>query len=74
MREINARLFVKRNASTILTGLGSIVVVVVATTLTAVKATPKALRLIQEAEQEKGGKLTTWKKVRILNSHKLHCL
>ena len=67
---MNARLFVKRNASTILTGLGSIVVV--ATTLTAVKATPKALRLIQEAEQEKGGKLTTWKKVRILNSHKLH--
>ena len=67
---MDARLFVKRNASTILTGLGSIVVV--ATTLTAVKATPKALRLIQEAEQEKGGKLTTWKKVRILNSHKLH--
>ena len=67
---MNAQLFVKRNASTILTVLGSIGVV--ATTLTAVKATPKDLHLIQEAEQEKGGKLTTWEKIRTLNSHKLH--
>ena len=44
---MNARLFVKRNASTILTGLGGIGVV--ATTITAVKAAPKALRLIEEA-------------------------
>ena len=49
---MNARLFVKRNASTILTGLGCIVVVVI--TNTAVKATPKALRLIEEAETKKG--------------------
>ena len=46
--EMNARLFVKRNASTILTGLGSIGGVVV-TTITAVKATSKTLRLIEEA-------------------------
>ena len=61
---MNARLFVKRNASTILTGLGSIGVL--ATTITAVKATPKTLRLIEEAEKEKekGDKLTTWEKVR----------
>ena len=53
---MNARLFVKRNASTILTGLGSIGVV--ATTITSVKAIPKALRLIEEAKQEKGEELT----------------
>lgn len=59
---MDARLFVKRNASTILTGLGSIGVI--ATTITAVKATPKALRLIEEAETKKGEKLTKWEKVR----------
>ena len=55
---MNARLFMKRNASTILTCLGGIGVVT--TTVMAVKATPKALQLIEEAEQEKGEKLTTW--------------
>jgi hypothetical protein len=60
---MNSRLFIKRNASTILTCLGG--VGVVATTITAVKATPKALRLIEEAEQEKGEELTKWEKVSI---------
>ena len=60
---MNARLFVKRNVSTILTGLGCIGVV--ATTITAVKATPKVLRLIEEAETKKGEKLTKWEKTRI---------
>ena len=60
---MNARLFVKRNTSTILTGLGSIGVV--ATTITAVKATPKALRLIEEAETKKGEKLTKWETVKL---------
>lgn len=60
---MNARLFVKRNASTILTGLGSIGVV--ATSIMAVKATPKALRLIEEAETKKGEKLTKWEKVKV---------
>lgn len=46
---MNARLFVKRNASTILTGLG--IIGIAATTITSVKATPKALRLIEEAKQ-----------------------
>lgn len=59
---MNARLFIKRNASTILTCLGG--VGVVATTITAVKATPKALRLIEEAEQKKGERLTKWEKVK----------
>ena len=59
---MNARLFIKRNASTILTGLGGIGVVI--TTITAVKATPKSLRLIEEAETKKGEKLTKWEKVK----------
>ena len=61
---MNARLFIKRNASTILTCLGG--VGVVATTITAVKATPKAIRLIEEAELEKGEELTKWEKVKII--------
>lgn len=61
---MNARLFIKRNASTILTCLGG--VGVVATTITAVKATPKAIRLIEEAEQKKRGELTKWEKVKIV--------
>ena len=60
---MDARPFVKRNTSTILTVLGSIGVV--ATTITTVKATPKTLRLIEEAEKEKGEKLTKWKTVKI---------
>ena len=60
---MNARLFVKRNASTILTGLGSIGVLT--TTITAVKATPKALHLIEEAEKEKGEKLTKWETIKV---------
>lgn len=59
---MNSRLFIKRNASTILTCLGG--VGVVATTITAVKATPKAIQLIEEAEQEKGEELTKWEKIK----------
>lgn len=53
---MNAKLFLKRNASTILTCLGGIGVVTTAV-LTA-KATPKALRVIEEAKEEKGEDLT----------------
>ena len=60
---MNARLIVKRNASTILTGLG--IIGIAATTITTVKATPKTLRLIEEAEKEKGEKLTKWETVKI---------
>ena len=63
MGEIDARLFVKRNASTILTVLGSIGVV--ATSITAVKAISKALQLIEKARQEKGEELTKWETVKI---------
>ena len=52
---------VSRNASTILTCVGA--VGVVATTVMAVKATPKALELLREAEEEKGVELTKVEKV-----------
>lgn len=48
----------KKNASTILTVLGA--AGVVATAVTAVQATPKAMRLIEEKKVEKGGELTKW--------------
>ncbi len=54
----HAGLFFKRNGATILTCLGG--AGVVATTITAVKATPKALILLEEAKQEKGEELTKW--------------
>lgn len=48
--------FFKRNGSTILTCMGG--AGVVATTVMAVKATPKALRLLDNAKEEKGEELT----------------
>jgi hypothetical protein len=38
---------------------------VIATTITAVKATPKATRLIEKAEKEKGEKLSKWETVKV---------
>ena len=58
-----SRLFLKRNASTILTIGGA--AGVVATSITAVKATPKALRLIEEAKEEKGAELTKFETVKV---------
>ena len=52
----SSTVFCKRNASTILTCMGG--AGAVATTVMAVKATPKALQLIEDAKQEKGEKLT----------------
>lgn len=51
-----SKTFLSRNASTILTCLGGIGVV--GTVIMAVKATPKALTLIEEAKEEKGEELT----------------
>ena len=51
-----ASLYVRRNAPTILTCAGGIGVV--ATSVMAVKATPKALQLLEEAKAEKGDDLT----------------
>lgn len=55
--------FFKRNASTILTVTGG--VGVVATTVMAVKATPKVLILLEEAKKEKGEELTTIEKIKV---------
>lgn len=68
MRKMNkmlhhSKLFVKRNASTILTCAGG--VGVVATSVLAVKATPKAMRLLDKAKEEKGEDLTKMETVKV---------
>ena len=60
---MNVQPFIKRNAPTILSCLGA--VGVVATAVMAVKGTPKALNLIEEAKTEKGENLTKWEKVKV---------
>lgn len=57
-----SKLFVKRNGGTILTCLGG--AGVIATTVMAVKATPKALARVETAEKEKGEELTKLEYVR----------
>jgi hypothetical protein len=68
MRKMNgllnkSRVFVKRNSATILTCVGA--VGVIATTVTAVKATPKAMLLLEKAKEEKGEELTKVETVKI---------
>lgn len=58
-----SRMFIKRNASTILTGIGG--AGVIATSVMAVKATPKAIKLLDKAKEEKGENLTTIEKIRV---------
>lgn len=58
-----SKVFLKKNSPTILTCVGA--AGVVATTVTAVKATPKAVMLLEKAEEEKGEKLTKFEKVKI---------
>ena len=60
---MNAKLFFKRNASTILTCVGGIGVV--ATAVVAVKDTPKAMQIIEKAKEEKGEDLTTVEKIKV---------
>lgn len=55
--------FLKRNASTILTCVG--VTGVVVTAVMVAKETPKAMTLIDNAQEKKGEKLTKWEKVKI---------
>ena len=58
-----SQVFLKRNSATILTCVGA--AGVIATTVTAVKATPKALRLMEQATEEKGEELTKVETVKI---------
>ena len=60
---MSIQLFLKRNSSTILTCIGA--VGVVATSIMAVKATPKALTLLEKAKEEKGEELTKLEKVKV---------
>ena len=60
---MSIQLFLKRNSSTILTCVGA--AGVVATTVMAVKATPKALTLLEEAKEKKGENLTKLEKVKV---------
>ena len=59
----SSKLFIKRNSSTILTCIGG--VGVIATSIMAVKATPKALALLEEAKEEKGEELTTLETIKV---------
>lgn len=58
----SSQLYLKRNASTILTVVGG--VGVVSTTVLGIKATPKAMKLLEEAKTEKGEDLTKLEKVK----------
>lgn len=58
-----AQRFLKRNSSTILTVLGA--AGVVATAVTVAKDTPKALKLLERAKQEKGEELTPIEKIKV---------
>lgn len=55
--------FFKKNSATILTCVGA--AGVVATAVTAVKATPKALRMLEETKKEKGDELTKLEAIKI---------
>lgn len=55
--------FVNKNSSTILTVLGA--AGVVGTAVMAVKATPKAMELIELAKEEKGDELTKWETIQV---------
>lgn len=55
--------FIKKNGATILTCVG--VIGVVATAVTAVKATPKAMVLLNNAKREKGEPLTKLEMIKV---------
>ena len=59
---MNFKIFLKKNSPKILTGLG--IVGLVGTVVSAVCATPKAQKILQEKEEEKGEALTTSEKVK----------
>lgn len=58
------KMFAKKNGSTILTCVGS--AGVVATSIMAIKATPKAMTLLDDARKEKGDNLTKFEKVMVV--------
>ena len=59
----NLQLSMAKHSPEILTGIG--IAGMVGTTVLAIKATPKAIRLLENAEHEKGEKLTVLEKVKV---------
>lgn len=59
----SSKLFLRRNSPTILTFLGA--AGVVATSIAAVKATPKAMTLLEKTKEEKGEELTKLEMVKV---------
>ena len=59
----SSKLFLRRNSPTILTFLGA--AGVVATSIAAVKATPKAIALLEKTKEEKGEELTKLEMVKV---------
>lgn len=59
----SSKMFLKRNSATILTCIGG--AGVIATSVMAVQATPKALELLKNAEEEKGESLTKLETVQV---------
>lgn len=59
----NSKTILKKKSSTVLACAGAIGVI--ATAVTAVKATPKALMIIRDAEHEKGESLTALEKIKV---------
>ena len=59
----SSKLFLKRNSSTILTVVGA--TGVIATSVMAVKATPKALTMIEKAKEDKGEDLTKLETIKV---------
>lgn len=59
----NSKLFLKRNSSTILTYVGA--AGVIGTTITAIQATPKAMQILEQMEEEKGDELTNLEKIQV---------
>lgn len=59
----NSKLFLKRNSSTILTYVGA--AGVIGTTITAIQATPKAIQLLEQVEEDKGEDLTNLEKIQV---------
>ena len=57
------KMFAKKNGPTILTCIGSVGVVI--TSVMAIKATPKAILLLEDARDEKGNDLTKFEKVMV---------
>ena len=61
---MNGKMFLKKNGGTILTCIGAAGVMF--TTALAIKSTPKAVLLLEEAEKEKEEELTNWEKVKVV--------